>query len=224
MMWRSAIAACLVATAAPASECRLALLLAIDISQSVSVSEYALQREGTAAAFEDPEIRATLLSGRPVAIAAFEWSGERETYLRVPWRLLESEADIDAVAATIRGGARPFGGNTAAGRALETARDYIDDAPACDARTIDISTDGPNNAGPQPDTVTGAPGWGNVTVNALVINGDDAPELVARWLRGGIRGEHAFVEVAADFEDYARAFRRKLLREIEPPLMLGRLE
>ena len=57
---------------APASACRLALLLALDVSSSVDEAEYELQRNGLAAALLSPNVEAAFLSGgAPVALAAF---------------------------------------------------------------------------------------------------------------------------------------------------------
>ena len=55
--------------------------------------------------------------------------------------------------------------------------------------------------------------FANVTVNGLVIKGAD-PDPVAYYRAEVIHGPGAFVEIAADFDDYEAAMKRKLLREI----------
>ena len=60
---------------APAGQCQLALLLAIDVSGSVEYGEYLVQTEGTAAALQYPEIPATWVSARPCLVKT-DMSGE----------------------------------------------------------------------------------------------------------------------------------------------------
>ena len=58
--------------AAAAQECRLALVLALDVSASVDPAEDRLQRDGLAQALLAPEIVHAFLAGDPVAIFVFE--------------------------------------------------------------------------------------------------------------------------------------------------------
>lgn len=61
-----------------------------------------------------------------------------------------------------------------------------------------------------------------MTVNGLVINGADFEAetgLIAFYKGQVIRGPGAFVEIANGFEDYERAMRRKLERELTPPVI-----
>ena len=61
---------------AQAETCRLALVLALDVSSSVNVTEDALQRGGLArSAWSRPRLKRQSLSGDPIAIAVYEWSG-----------------------------------------------------------------------------------------------------------------------------------------------------
>jgi hypothetical protein len=89
--------------AGPAEACRLALLLAMDISSSVDAGEDALQRQGLAAALRSPEVAAAALAvpGDPVALAVFEWSGRFQQALVLDWTLLSSPADLERAAATV---------------------------------------------------------------------------------------------------------------------------
>ena len=58
-----------------ANDCRLALVLALDVSASVDSHEDRLQREGLARALVAPEVVRAFLAGAPVALYVFEWSG-----------------------------------------------------------------------------------------------------------------------------------------------------
>jgi hypothetical protein len=70
------LAAGLATPAVAQQECRLALLLGMDVSASVDAAEYQLQIEGLAAALIHPSVVEAALSGTgPVALSIYEWSG-----------------------------------------------------------------------------------------------------------------------------------------------------
>ncbi|MCE8441693.1 DUF1194 domain-containing protein [Rhodovulum sulfidophilum] len=88
--------------------CRLALLLALDISSSVDPGEDALQRAGLAAALAAPEVQAEFLSvpDLPVALAVYEWSGRYQQRVVLPWQILDSPEAILGAAEAIAGSRR----------------------------------------------------------------------------------------------------------------------
>ncbi|MEM8633241.1 MAG: DUF1194 domain-containing protein [Pseudomonadota bacterium] len=204
-----------------AAECRLALLLAIDISSSVDPAEDALQRGGLAVALLSPEVRAAAfsVSGEPVALAAFEWSGRYQQDVVLPWTLLLTAADLEAASARIAASRRSYAEfPTAIGYALGFASVMFRDAPLCLRQTLDLSGDGENNDGLDPQRAYGAFPLDRVTVNALSIGGHDA-DLAGYYRRELIRGPGAFVEEAESFADFERAMRRKLAREMAAPAL-----
>jgi hypothetical protein len=82
-------------------------------------------------------------------------------------------------------------------------------------RTIDVSGDGPNNAGrPMLDVRREVLAKG-ITINGLAImEGANLPDL-DRYFQGCvIGGQGSFVLAAKTFADFARAIRRKLVLEI----------
>ena len=89
----------------------------------------------------------------------------------------------------------------------------FDYGPDCRRRVIDVSGDGKHNNGFRPHVARQMQVMQDVTVNALVIEGAE-PEVLAYYLDHVISGQGAFVEIAAGYEDYSAALRRKLLREI----------
>jgi hypothetical protein len=119
--------------------------------------------------------------------------------------------------------------STALGQALIEGGSLLARAPGCWRSVLDISGDGKNNDGPDPDMLDDEPVLAGVTVNALVIGADDRPtgdlraadigELSSYFNTFVIRGPGAFVQVALGFADYERAMTRKLLRELEPAAM-----
>jgi hypothetical protein len=207
-----------------AEECRLALVLALDISSSVDEAEDRLQREGLAGALLAPEVVRAFLAGDPVAVFAFEWSGSRvQTPLLPGWVTVRSEAELTAVAEAIAGSERSRDDlNTALGAALGHAWEALEAGPPCRRRTVDVSGDGIGNAGAEPDEVYEALPFAGVTVNALVIGGETEDTPLVNWFRWEVlHGPGAFLIHARSFEDYERAMATKLLRELELPVVGG---
>lgn len=207
--------------------CRLALALAFDVSASVSAREYGLMMRGTAAALVDPQVRAAIFSGPPVALAAYVWAGRREQAVAAYWSMIDSTEDLAVFADRIAGFPRPdgdplsiWGGRTGVGAAMAAGGRLIRRGPECDAQTLDIAGDGLSNDGPDSARLEG------ITVNALAIGGDipldhdGAIDGLSIWFAERvIQGPGAFVMIADGFEDFAEAMQRKLLRELMPPLL-----
>lgn len=223
------LAAALAIWGQAADACRLALVLAMDVSNSVDANEDALQRSGLASALLAPDVRAAFFaSDLPVALAAFEWSGRHHQRLMQDWVLIDSPETLERVATNIATTPRfYYEFPTAIGYALGYSAGLFEQAPPCDAQTIDVSGDGVNNDGFAPRDAFGAFDLDGVTVNGLVIDvPEDAPlregqiDLTTYYTRHVIRGPGAFIEVANGFEDFARAMEIKLIRELSV-LMLG---
>ena len=217
-------AAALVFIAAPASACRLALVLALDVSSSVDAAEDRLQRAGLAAALIDPDVVAAIVDGpAPVALAAFEWSGRFAQSEVLDWTMLNEPADVFSAAEKIANSTRSRNDlPTSMGSALGHAAVVFTRSPACLFKTIDLAGDGVNNEGFGPALAYSAFPFENVTVNGLVVLPPDlaeAAELLTYYRRVVMRGPAAFVEVAQGFEDYTSAMRRKLLRELTSQMM-----
>ena len=207
-------------TAAPAgAACRLALALGFDVSKSVSTHDYAVQRDGIAAALADPVVRAAFLQPDDrVALAIFEWSGRTYQDVMLNWTLIDSDADLTRVAALVAARVRdPTPRPTALGRALEFAARLLRDAPECAAKTLDISGDGRNNDGPPPRSAYFS-GYDNVTVNGLAVGGIEA-DILTYYQNELIHGPGAFVIHARDGDNFPTAFRTKLLRELTAALL-----
>ena len=217
-----AAAALILALAAPAgaAECRLALLLGLDISSSVDAAEDALQRDGMAAALTAPAVEAAFLASPvPVALGVFEWSGRYNQEVILDWRLITDRRDLQAAAEQVSRSRRSYAEfPTAMGEALFFAERMLRDAPECAARTIDIAGDGENNEGPGPQIIYERPAFDRITVNGLVVaNAADfqtEERLTQFYAEKVLHGPGAFMIVADGFEDYERAMREKLLREL----------
>ncbi|PZX18286.1 uncharacterized protein DUF1194 [Palleronia aestuarii] len=201
--------------------CRLALLLALDMSSSVDAEEGTLQRAGLARALLSEPVRAAALSmpGEPVALAAFEWSGRYQQVPILGWTLIESAADLEAAAVRIAGSERIHSEfPTAMGFALGHAASWFGTAPACLFQTLDLSGDGVNNDGFGPRLAYKHFPFEGVTVNGLVVTGHDE-NVAAYYAAEVLHGPGAFLEIAEGFADFERAMRRKLTREMAMPIL-----
>ncbi len=209
--------------AAPAdAACRLALALGIDVSRSVDARDYQIQRDGLIAALADPVIQEAFLKPENrVAFAVYEWSGQAHQDMIVDWVMVESAADLNAIMDridTYDRGADHL--PTGLGAALEFGRGLIARAPVCDARTLDISGDGRSNDGLGPEDIYARDDFEGLLVNGLPIGGHEAD--IAFYYRARvIHGPGAFVEIARTEEDFPRAIRRKLERELTEQLLGG---
>ncbi len=222
-MIRLALLLALLATPA-SSACRLALALAIDVSRSVDARDYAIQRQGLLAALADPVIVDAFLKPEDrVALAVFEWSGQAQQDIVVDWTEVAGEADLARIRDRIAVHRRAADHlPTGLGAALDFGRSLLDRAPGCLARTLDISGDGRSNDGRRPEDVYAAEDFGEMLVNGLPIGGHEA-DIAIYYRAQVIRGQGAFVEIARTEDDYPRAIRRKLEKELTEQL-LGRAD
>ena len=220
----AAVLALGLASAAGAAECRLALALAIDVSSSVDADEDRLQRGGLAAALIAPEVEAAFFAAdQPVALAVYEWSGRYNQEVLIDWTLIDSRLALLEAAETIARSTRSHNDfPTAMGYALGYGANLFARAPACLTKTIDMAGDGQNNEGFEPDVAYREFPFTGVTVNGLVVNAakfEGEVGLIAYYQSQVLHGPGAFMVIANDFEDYERAMRIKLERELTPPAL-----
>ncbi|MFD3189514.1 DUF1194 domain-containing protein [Sedimentitalea sp. HM32M-2] len=213
------LALCGVCAGPAAAECRLALALALDVSSSVNAAEDSLQRNGLAAALIAPRVAdAFFASDLPVALAVYEWSGRYNQVLLLDWRMIDSRAALLDAAETIARSRRRHNDHpTAVGYALGYGAGLLQRAPSCLFRTLDIAGDGRNNEGFAPDRAYAEFPFAGVTVNGLVVNAGEFEaevDLIEFYRTEVLHGPGAFLEIAQGFEDFERAMRRKLEREL----------
>ncbi len=220
------LAACiaLMASAAPAQACRLALLLALDVSSSVDAAEDQLQRGGLVSALISPEVQAAFFAtGDPVALAVYEWSGRYNQEVILEWMLIDSPAALLSAAEVVAASKRSHNEfPTAMGYALGYGAKMLGRAPRCLYKTLDMAGDGQNNEGFGPRLAYREFAFSDVTVNGLVVNAAEfasETDLIAFYQNEVLWGPGAFMEVAQGFEDYERAMRRKLERELTLPMI-----
>lgn len=218
------VAALLSGPAAAQQTCRLALLLALDVSASVDDAEHQIQRTGLAAALLAPEVMEPLLNGPgPVALAIYEWSGRFQQDVISDWRLVTSRAQVLEIVEELQTTPRTTGEfPTAIGYAIGFAATMFEQAPPCLFQTLDVAGDGQNNDGFAPALAYQHFPLDSVTVNGLAIGG--ASRQIEQYFADEIiRGPGAFVEHALNHQEFEDAMRRKLERELRV-MVLGALD
>ena len=215
--------ACLLLLCQPAgAECRLALALAVDVSRSIDSQDYVIQTEGLAGALEDRDVRAAIFGPEGQVALAIYWSGRGYQDLVQDWVILDRPEALDAAIWEIRRTPRPAAPlATALGDALSYGLDLMSYAPDCERRVIDVAGDGRNNDGISVARTYEREDFTGITVNGLAV-GEHEADIVHYYQTEVIRGPGAFVEVAPRQSDYPETLRRKLLRELEGP-MIGAL-
>lgn len=205
------------------ADCGLALVLAVDVSCSIDAADYAIQTEGLVLALQDDAVRAKIFGPEgDVALAIYYRSGKGYQDLVQPWAVLDHPAALDAAIKRVRLTPRPDAPlATALGDALRYGANLLAEAPDCDRRVLDVAGDGRNNEAITVLRTYEREDFTGITVNGLAV-GEHEADLVEYFHQELIRGSGAFVEVAPKQTDYPEAIRRKLLRELQGP-MIGAL-
>jgi hypothetical protein len=195
-----------------------ALVLAVDVSGSVSSERFALQMEGIARAFEDSGVQSAIMSGprHAIFVTLVEWSN-RAT-VSVPWTLITDAEDARTFATKVRRAPRADSQFTCMATALQLAGNKVLPflpVPAT-RRIIDVSGDGRDNCNQRPvDQVRDELVAAGITINGLpILEGDEAASLAPWYHDHVIGGPGAFLLPAASFKDFGRAMRDKFIVEI----------
>lgn len=217
----AAILSLLAPTAVIAEEPRvdLALVLAIDCSFSVDATEFKLQMEGLGLALMRPEVKQAIRAGnhQRIAVAAMQWSDEGNQKVILPWTIITGDADADEAGQILRHMPRRLAeGGTSISAALMFAEAVLETAPPAERRVIDVSSDGRNNIGPPVSRVRDRLVAKGITINALTIL-NEWPTLDLYFNKQVAGGTGYFVIPANDYQAYAEAIYRKLLKEITGP-------
>jgi Protein of unknown function (DUF1194) len=201
--------------ATPARGAALALVLAIDVSASVTADSYLLQHDGIARAFVDRRLLAAISAlPRGLDVLVLEWSDPDKTPVTVDWTRVIDAASAETFAAAVRATRRSSNGLTAIGTALLAAAAAFDRLPEPAARrVIDISGDGMANFGPPPAAARDRIVAAGITINGLAILTGE-PWLADYYRHNVIGGPSAFVAVARTFDDFGDAIARKLIEEV----------
>ncbi|HZB53064.1 MAG TPA: DUF1194 domain-containing protein [Reyranella sp.] len=206
----------------------LLLVLAADVSRSVTEPKFKLQREGAAAAITHPEVVRAIASGpnRRIAVCFLEWATAGQQNVVVDWTVI-----ADAESARSFGGKlvelpRSFSGSTAISHAIDFAVIQLERAPfKAERRVIDVSGDGTNNSGRSVTAARDDALAKGITINGLVIltplsesfrpEHTNPPGGLEKYFQDHVIGGFgAFTVVAESHESFGRALTKKLIAEI----------
>ena len=202
----------------------LQLVLAVDVSRSIDEVEAELQRRGYVEALTNERVIDAILSGenRRIAVCYTEWAGTHYQVVVIDWTLIDSAAAARRFAEKLSEAPRTSQSWTAVGAALAHAGQRFESSGfSSKRRVIDVSGDGRTNDGPPAELVRD-----KLVAQGLVING--LPVMMNRTNFGRppdltldkyyeenvIGGPGAFIIVADNFDQFGRAVRNKLVREV----------
>jgi hypothetical protein len=206
----------------------LLLVLAADVSRSVTEPKFKLQREGAAAAITHPEVVQAITSGpnRRIAVCFVEWATAGQQNVVIDWTVIG-----DSGAARIFGDRlvelpRSFAGSTSISSAIDFAVAQFERAPfTSERRVIDVSGDGNNNSGRSVTEARDDALAKGITINGLVIltplsesfrpEHTHPPGGLEKYFQDNVIGGFgAFTVVAESHESFGRALTKKLVAEI----------
>jgi hypothetical protein len=214
----------------------LELVIAVDVSLSMDIEEQRLQREGYVAAFRDPEIHKAITSGPNgrIAVTYLEWAGPANQQVVLPWTVIDGARAANTLADRLEHAPISRARMTSISAALQSSgRLFETSASRCIRRVIDVSGDGPNNAG-----VPVVPIRDELIAKGIVINGlpimlklpagfFDLADLDLYYTDCVIGGTGAFMIPIKEKSEFLTATRRKLLLEIsgwEPAARIIRVQ
>ena len=200
-------------------EVDMALVLAVDCSFSVDLGEFALQMEGLGQAFRRAEVKHAIALGnlQRIAVSVVQWSDESNQAVVLPWTIIASDDDAELLGERLARMPRTLTeGGTSISSALLYSAALLTKAPRTTRHVIDVSSDGRNNVGVPVNAVRDRLVAQGITINALTIL-NEWPTLNIYFQNQVAGGEGHFVIPANDYEAYADAIYRKLLKEITGP-------
>jgi hypothetical protein len=210
----------------------LELVLAVDVSLSMDLDEQRLQRDGYVAALRDGEVHKAITSGPHgrIVVTYMEWAGPSVQNVVIPWTLVDGPAAAEAVADTLEAKPISRARMTSISQGLMFAGQLFDSSGVKGIRrVIDVSGDGPNNAGPLVTVVRDQLVAQGIAINGLPIllkkpaSFFDIADLDVYYTECVIGGTGAFMIPVRERVEFKTATRRKLLLEIagaQPPALI----
>jgi len=195
----------------------LELSLVIDVSGSVSTTEYNLMMDGYANAFRDNNIQNSILNGNigSIAVNAIFFDGITYTTALDSFNLLDSTTSIDSFANTLDNFIRPGGGMTNIFDGVSKATNLLvtDNGFESNNLVIDVSGDGESNSGSAPSLARDAAEAVGITINGISIGSTTIKD----YYLANVITPNGFVVHATNFVDFSDGIKTKLLTEITNP-------
>jgi len=202
----------------------LELILAVDVSLSMSPGELEIQRRGYAAALTHDDVIQAIRDGvhGKIAVTLFEWAGSATQRVVVPWTTIASREDAERVVSQLSARPPSSARRTSISGALAFGGDlFAESTYRGTRRVIDISGDGPNNQGDSVEGVRNALIAKGITINGLPLMTSggftsvyDITDLDRYYAQCVIGGPGAFMIAVNDWPQFPEAVRRKLVLEL----------
>jgi len=192
------------------------------VSQSMSDEELEIQRRGYDEALASEAVFKALSSGMlgRMALTYVEWAGQQKVV--IDWRLIETREDLDDFATDLIITYNPGMRRTSVSGAIDLAIGLIETNEFEGLRrVIDISGDGPNNAGRPVTQARDLALSRAITINGLPLLTRDGD--LDEWYLPGldryfrdcvIGGPGSFLLPVTDWPSFGLSVRRKLVLEI----------
>ena len=219
-----AILACVSLLPARAStEVDLALVIAVDISNSMDREEQELQRNGFIEAFRSPQVQDAIRTGMlgRIAVVYMEWAGVTRQTVVVPWTTIDGPEGALSFAEQLERAPIQRGPRTSISGAIDFGAQLLEESGVEPLRrVIDISGDGANNQGRLVTEARDAALARGITINGLPImlkrssSYWDVAELDGYYRDCVIGGPGAFMEPVRERHHFAEAIKTKIIREI----------
>jgi hypothetical protein len=201
----------------------LKLVLATDVSGSITNNELWLERQGTAAAFLYPDVIRAIENGAlgRIAVSMVDFSSPGFGKTVIDWRIIQDRQSAADFARAILAIPRTPGNRTSLSDAIELGEELLESSDkeiVATRKVIDLAGDGANNDGnPLAETRRRVMAQG-ITVNGLAIMDENAngyfPKLDRYYQACVAGGRGAFVIAIKSYRDFGTAMRRKLILEI----------
>lgn len=217
-----ALLTCGVRAQSPA-EVDLALVLAVDISNSMDPEEQDLQRDGFVEAFRSSLVQDAIKAGLlgRIAVVYMEWAGSRRQTVVVPWTIIEDPAGAAGFADRLAQAPTQRAPRTSISGAIDLGvRLLADSSLEASRQVIDISGDGANNEGRSVTQARDEALARGITINGLPImlnrarGYGDVENLDAYYRDCVIGGSGAFMVPVRERQQFAQAIKTKIVREI----------
>jgi hypothetical protein len=202
----------------------VALVLAVDISNSMDPDEQALQREGYIEAFRSPIVHQVIRSGMlgRIAVSYVEWAASFNQQVVVPWTEMEGAEDAVSFAEQLARAPLRRAPRTSISGAIDFSARLLQERPGdATRRVIDISGDGANNQGRRVTDARDDAVAKGFTINGLPLllkrrtaSAFDVENLDEHYRDCVIGGPGSFMIVVQDRSQFAEAIRTKIIREI----------
>ena len=200
------------------------LVLAVDVSLSMSPDELVIQRDGYVAALTDGAVLRAIAEGvhGRIAVTYVEWAGATLQQVVVPWSVIATPEDARGFVARMTAVPPRSARRTSISGALEFAGSLFEESGYRGVkRVIDVSGDGPNNQGGPVDQTRDRIAARGITINGLPLmtNGGfasayDIANLDSYYADCVIGGPGAFMIPVNGWGQFPEAMRRKLVLEL----------